>query len=75
MSADDEAARRRARAEWPVRKFRLGEPEADDVAHLTPAERLAMVWPLTLAAWAFKNDPDAPDRLPRDVIRVVRRRR
>jgi hypothetical protein len=65
----------RARSDWPVRKRRLHDPEPDDVAHLTPAERMAMVWPLTLAAWAFKNDPDAPDRLPRHVIRLVRRGR
>ena len=48
-SADE---RRRARAAWPVRKFRLGEEPADDMAGTTVEERVAMVWQLTLDAWA-----------------------
>ena len=44
--------RRRARAAWPVRKFCLGEEPADDLAGTTVEERVAMVWQLTLDAWA-----------------------
>ena len=44
--------RRRARAAWPVRKFRLGEEPADDMAGTTVEERVEMVWQLTLDAWS-----------------------
>ena len=45
----------------------------DDLAGTTPAERIAMVWPMTLDAWAFLGDPGAESRLQRHVVRVVRR--
>jgi hypothetical protein len=52
---NDEAERRRraaARRHWPVSVHRLGEEPGDDLSATTTAEeRLAMVWPLTLAAW------------------------
>ncbi len=38
----------------------------------TPAERIAMVWPLTLEAWAFKDKNIAQSRFQRDQIRVIR---
>ena len=40
----------------------------------TPAERLLMVWPLTLTAWAFKEPNVAQPRLQRNVTRVIRRK-
>ena len=44
------------RAQLPVRICRLGEePDDDFVARLTPAERIALVWPITLQAWAFQT--------------------
>ncbi len=47
------AQRRARRAEWPVRVYRLGEEPGDDLsAETTPAQRLAMMWPLALEAWA-----------------------
>jgi hypothetical protein len=47
---DDERA---ARASWPIRRYRLGEEPGDDLSASTTAEeRLAMVWLLTLDAWA-----------------------
>ena len=39
----------------------------------TPAQRLAMMWQLTLDAWAFKGEPLAELRLPRHIVRVLRR--
>lgn len=60
------------RSSYRTRKLTLGEAEPDDTADLSPSERLAMVWPLTLRAWAFKGLEDEP-RLRRDVVRVVRR--
>ena len=43
------------------------------VPHATPAERLLMVWPLTLTAWAFKEPNVVQSRLQRHVARVIRR--
>ena len=60
------------RSEYVTRKTTLREPQPDDTAHLEPSERLAMVWPLTLQAWAFKGLDHEP-RLRRDVVRVIRR--
>jgi len=59
------------RSSYPTRKLRLGESEPDETAELSPAHRLAMVWPLTLQAWAFKGLDHEP-RLPRHVVRVIR---
>ena len=38
----------------------------------TPAERMAMVWPLTLDAWSFKDPLIAESRFQRHVIRIDR---
>jgi hypothetical protein len=43
------------------------------VPNATPAERLLMVWPLTITAWAFKEPNVVQPRLQRHVTRVVRR--
>jgi hypothetical protein len=52
--ATEREKRARERARWPVRKFKLGEEPEDDLsATTTPAERLAMVWPLTVQAWTL----------------------
>ena len=42
------------------------------VPNATPAERLMMVWPLTVTAWAFKEPNIVQPRLQRHVARVVR---
>ena len=75
MASHDESsdARRRARAGWPVRVFRLGEEPSDDLSDRTTAEeRLAMMWPLAVDAWTASGRvlPEYPrDRMP---VRVVR---
>ena len=62
------------RSRYPTRLCRLGEePHEPDTR--TPAERLASVWTLTLAAWAFMGGGDAESRLRRVVGRVIRGRR
>ena len=43
------------------------------VPNATAAERLLMVWPLTLTAWKFKEPNVVQPRLQRHVARVVRR--
>jgi hypothetical protein len=48
----DDAARS-VRGAWPVQRFRLGDEPGDDLSNTTSAaERVAMVWRLTLDAWA-----------------------
>ena len=38
----------------------------------TPAERMAMVWPLTLDAWSLKDPFTVESRFQRHVIRIDR---
>jgi hypothetical protein len=42
------------------------------VPNATPGERMLMVWPLTLTAWAFKEPNVVQPRLQRHVVRVIR---
>jgi hypothetical protein len=50
--------RRADRAAWPVRVYRLGEEPGDDLSRdTTPAQRLAMMWPLAVEAWALAGRP------------------
>ena len=80
MSADD---RRRARAGWSSRVFRagtaLGALEAlendalDEWAALSPTERLALAWELSLAEYGGDHAASVEPRLPRSAYRVERR--
>ena len=54
---------------------KLGDKEPDACASMTPAERIEMVWPITLTAWAFSGKPCDESRLRRDVESVSRRKR
>ena len=47
--------------------------DREELLRTTPAERLQMMWQLTLDAWAFKGEPIAELRLPRHIVRVLRR--
>ncbi len=61
------------RTQLPTHLYRLGEePDDDYVARLAPGERMALVWPLTLQAWAFQTGTIDEPRLRRDVGRVIR---
>ena len=44
-----------------------------DLPTTTQTERLAMMWQLTLDAWAFTGASDSQSRLQRHVVRLVRR--
>ena len=44
------------------------------LAEATAAERMRMVWQLTLDAWAFKEPTVAESRFQRHAVRVVRGR-
>lgn len=71
---DDEAlARRRARADWPVRKYRLGEEPVDDFSAYTVEERLAMTWRMTSDAWASAGLPMPSYSRAETPVRVIRK--
>ena len=56
MSRDDPAARRRARANWPVRLTDLQDETAEPMQG-TVAQRLTATWELTQQAWAVAGLP------------------
>jgi hypothetical protein len=59
--------------EITIRISKLSDQGAEaDVDLATATQRVAMMWQLTLDAWAFRGDHSAESRLPRHVIRVVR---
>lgn len=61
------------RSRYPVRKTTLFEQGRDETtAHLSPAARVALVWPITLQAWQFKDPAFRESRLHRDVVRTLR---
>lgn len=70
MSAEERA---KSREQWPIRRFALGEEPSEDLsATTTPEERLAMVWRLTLDAWASQGLPlpeYTREQMPGRVIR------
>ena len=56
-----------------VRIKQLHEPETDDdLGRLAPGERMAMVWPMTVTAWAFMGEPVGESRLQRHIVDVRR---
>lgn len=72
MKDAEREARRRQRAGWQIRRVSLEDERAPDVSALSPNERVAMVWRLTLDAWAISNRPmptysreEAPGRVLR----------
>lgn len=53
---------------------RLQDQEDDSERDsLTPAERMDLAWRISVDSWAFMGDDGAELRLPRHVVRVVRR--
>lgn len=61
------------RSHFPTRKLRLQDPDdGADMRQLSPGDRLLLVWPLTLQAWAFLVQLEDEPRLRRDAVRVVR---
>jgi len=59
---------------YTVRVQKLSDQEKEtDLYTTTPGQRLSMMWQLALDAWAFRGEPVAESRLPRHVIRLLRR--
>lgn len=75
----DAAERRRMRAGWSSRVFRgdVHRPLEDDAdaewAALSPTDRLALVWELSLEQYGGPDDSKVEPRLPRSAYRVERR--
>ena len=69
----DTGAVRSDRHRWPVQKYRLGHEPGDDLSGTTTAEeRLAMMWPLTLEAWALAGLEIPTYDRGEAVVRVIR---
>jgi hypothetical protein len=49
------------------------QDRAEDLQSTTPVQRLDMMWQLAIDAWAFKGESVAELRLPRHIVRVLRR--
>lgn len=73
MSDAAASERRRARAAWPVRKFRLGEEPDEDLADTTVEERVAMVWQMTVDAWSSAGREIPTYRRSETPVRVLRK--
>ncbi|MDH4038108.1 MAG: hypothetical protein OEX18_05860 [Candidatus Krumholzibacteria bacterium] len=56
-----------------VRVLERHEGFDDDLKDATPADRIAMVWPLTVDVWAFMGYDIAQYRLSRHIVRVIHR--
>ena len=58
-----------------IKVMKLSEQDDNsDLKNTTPAERWAMMWQLTLDAWAFKGEPLAKQRLQRNIVRIFKRK-
>ncbi len=77
---DDRAKRALARREWKVVRLPLsdeGRGDARDLAHLSPSERVELVWSLTCEAWAYGEDREpnyTRDTIPGQLFRASDRR-
>ena len=59
-----------------IRVLKLHEQDGETgLEDTTAAERLEMVWPLTLQAWIFKYEKVAEQRFQRHVVSIRRGRR
>lgn len=62
------------RSKYPTRVIKPGEPKPrDPVLDMTPAQRIEMMWPLTLEAWRFMGKPVDNEPMRRDIVRIIRR--
>ena len=62
------------RSSWPVWKGRVGEREPTaDYSHLTPSQRIELVWEATKNAWSLTGVPLDESSFRRDVESLARR--
>lgn len=63
-----------AESERTIKVTKLADQGRESLLGDTTAEeRVAMMWQLAVDAWAFKGEPVGESRLPRHVVRLVRR--
>jgi hypothetical protein len=55
-----------------IRIKHLSDNDSDDLINTKPQDRWAMMWQLTLDAWAFRGEPIAEPRLQRHIVRILR---
>lgn len=64
------------RSSWPVWRGRVGDREpAADYSHLTPSQRIELVWEATKNVWSLTGMPLDESAFRRDVESVARRGR
>lgn len=62
------------RSDWPVHVGKVGAAEPPlDLSHLTPSQRVALVWELTKDAWSLTGKPLDESAFRRDVESITRR--
>jgi hypothetical protein len=57
MSDDARARRAEARRGWPVTRARVQDSGSDLLLDVPVADRIAMVWALTVDAYAMRGEP------------------
>lgn len=61
------------RSHYPTRIGSLADSSFDeDLRYVSMADRLAMVWPMTVDAWAMVDPNACEQRLQRHVVRISR---
>lgn len=58
-----------------VKLTTLHDETDDQFLQFTPAERMSMVWPLTIDAWSITEDFNAKSRLQRHITKLYQPRR
>jgi hypothetical protein len=72
-TADDERAERaRARNHWVIRRTVLDDPGPSLLGVTTPAQRVAMMWPLAVEAYRVAGRPIPEFEWPQAPSRVIR---
>lgn len=56
---------------YHIRKTRVSadDPDIENLS-LSPSQRLALMWQLTVDSWTFQEDFDGESRLPRHIVSV-----
>lgn len=58
-----------------LRVARLADQGKEHLVGTTAEQRLQMMWPLALTAWAFMAEDGSEQGLPRRFTRLIRRKR
>ena len=50
------------------------QDDIEGLKNISPGDRIGMVWPITMDAWAFNKQGNAESRLQRHIIHIYRRK-